>query len=62
MAGLAVGSMMSRQQAQQQATQSGCTMNQMVVNGMTYVQCGSTWYQPVYQNGQVAYQVVNPPR
>jgi hypothetical protein len=22
---------------------------------------GSNWYQPVYDNGQVAYQVVNPP-
>jgi hypothetical protein len=23
--------------------------------------CGSSWYQPVYDNGQLAYQVVNPP-
>jgi hypothetical protein len=36
-------------------------MTQVVVNGITYDQCGSTWYQPVYQNGQIAYRVVSPP-
>jgi len=59
---MAIGSVMSSQQAQKQASASGCTMTQVVVNGITYTQCGSTWYQPVYQNGQVVYQVVNPPR
>jgi hypothetical protein len=36
-------------------------MTQMVVNGITYAQCGATWYSPVYQGGQVAYQVVQAP-
>ena len=53
---------MTKQQAQQQASTAGCTMTQMVVNGVTYYQCGSTWYKPVYQTGQVAYQVVSPPK
>jgi len=33
----------------------------MVVNGMTYQQCGSTWYQPQYVGTQVSYVVVNAP-
>ena len=34
----------------------------VVVSGVTYYQSGSTWYQPVYQGGQVTYVVVNPPQ
>jgi len=34
----------------------------VVVNGMSYYQCGSTWYQPRYAGSQVTYVVVNPPR
>jgi len=33
----------------------------VVVNGLTYQQCGSTWYQPQYAGSQVTYVVVNPP-
>lgn len=32
------------------------------VNGVTYQQCGSTWYQPQYAGTQVQYIVINPPR
>ncbi|MFA9439082.1 hypothetical protein ACDA63_05540 [Uliginosibacterium sp. sgz301328] len=32
------------------------------VNGITYQQCGSTWYQPQYAGTTVQYVVVNPPR
>lgn len=32
-----------------------------VVNGMTYSQCGSTWYQPQYYGNNVQYVVVDPP-
>lgn len=38
-----------------------CTPTTVVVNGMTYSQCGSTWYQPTYSGGDVTYVVVNPP-
>ena len=34
----------------------------VVVSGATYYQSGSTWYQPVYQGGQVTYVIVNPPQ
>ena len=34
----------------------------VVVNGITYSQCGSTWYQPQYAGTSVQYQVVNPPQ
>lgn len=33
-----------------------------VVNGVSYSQCGSTWYQPQYVGSSVQYVVVNPPR
>lgn len=34
----------------------------VVVNGVSYSQCGSTWYQPQYAGTTVQYVVVNPPR
>lgn len=36
--------------------------SQVVVNGIAYQQCGSTWYQPQYAGTTVQYVVVNPPR
>jgi hypothetical protein len=33
----------------------------VVVNGITYSQCGSTWYQPTYSGADVTYVVVNAP-
>ena len=37
-----------------------CTM--VVVNGFSYQQCGSTWYQPQISGSSTTYVVVNPPR
>jgi hypothetical protein len=37
-----------------------CSM--AVVGGITYQNCGGTWYQPQYMGTQVSYVVVNPPR
>lgn len=34
----------------------------VVVNGVAYQQCGSSWYQPSYAGTTVNYTVVNPPR
>jgi hypothetical protein len=34
----------------------------VVVNGLTYQECGSAWYQPRYAGSSVSYVVVNPPR
>jgi hypothetical protein len=34
----------------------------VVVNGITYQNCGGTWYQPMYAGTQITYVVVAPPR
>lgn len=34
----------------------------VAVNGMTYQQCGSTWYQPQFSGTTTTYLVVNAPR
>jgi hypothetical protein len=33
----------------------------LVVDGITYSNCGGTWYQPAYSGGDVTYVVVEPP-
>jgi len=54
-AGMAIGSMITAA-----ALPPSCSM--MSINGISYQQCGSTWYQPQYSGSQVNYIVVNPPR
>jgi hypothetical protein len=34
----------------------------IVANGISYRQCGSTWYQPQLSGSSTTYVVVNPPR
>lgn len=34
----------------------------VIVNGISYSQCGSTWYEPRYSGTNVQYVVVNAPR
>lgn len=34
----------------------------VTINGVTFLQCGSTWYQPQYAGTQVTYVVVNSPK
>jgi hypothetical protein len=34
----------------------------IIVNGLAYQQCGSTWYQPQFSGTTTTYVVVNPPR
>jgi len=34
----------------------------VIVNGLTYQQCGSTWYQPQFSGTATTYVVVNAPR
>jgi len=38
----------------------GCTA--VTIAGITYEQCGASYYQPVYQDGEVQYVVVSPPQ
>lgn len=49
-----VGSIVSRPPT------TGCVTQ--VYNGISYTQCGSTWYQPQYAGTTVQYIVVNPPK
>ena len=56
--GMTVGSMVTAASFQA-STEPKTTV---VVSGVTYYQVGTTWYQPVYQSGQVTYVVVNPPK
>lgn len=39
---------------------SGCQM--LIINGLSYYQCGSNWYQPRYYGSNVQYVVVVAPR
>jgi len=55
---MAIGSVLTA--AAFSAQSSSCSAVSM--NGMTYQQCGSTWYQPTYQGSEVTYVVVNPPQ
>jgi hypothetical protein len=34
----------------------------VVIGGVTYEQCGSTWYQPTYVGTEIQYVVVTAPR
>jgi hypothetical protein len=34
----------------------------VVINGIAYQQCGSTWYRPAYAGSAVTYSVIAPPR
>jgi hypothetical protein len=38
-----------------------CTSTTVVVGGVTYYRCGSTWYNQAYSGSGVTYVVVNPP-
>ncbi len=38
-----------------------CTPTSVVVGGVTYMQCGTTWYQPTYAGADVTYVVVKAP-
>src|SRR5580698_2978273 len=49
-----VGSIVSQPPA------TGCVTQ--IVNGLSYTQCGSTWYQPQFSGSTTTYVVVNPPR
>jgi hypothetical protein len=33
----------------------------VVIDGITYQQCGDSWYQPYFEGESVAYVVVSPP-
>ena len=38
-----------------------CNTTTVIVSGVTYYQCGPTWYNRAYAGGSVTYVVVNAP-
>ncbi len=56
--GMAVGTSLSAVQF----SNLGVSCNTLDIQGETYYSCGSTWYKKVFNNGQVAYIVVNAPQ
>jgi hypothetical protein len=38
-----------------------CSASLTVVSGVSYYQCGSTWFTRSYVDGNIAYVVTNPP-
>jgi cysteinyl-tRNA synthetase len=38
-----------------------CTTTTVIVSGVTYYQCGPTWYQRAYAGGSTTYVVINAP-
>jgi hypothetical protein len=42
------------------ALPSNCVVT--IVNGVTYNQCGSTWYEPSFEGTTTSYTVVSPPQ
>jgi hypothetical protein len=38
-----------------------CTGNAVIINGVSYYQCGTTWYNRGYQGSTVVYMVTTPP-
>ena len=38
-----------------------CARTTVIVNGVTYYRCGTTWYNPAYQGGSVTYVIVTAP-
>jgi len=53
--GLVVGSIVT-------AASMPPSCSSVIVNGISYRQCGNTWYEPQYSGSQVNYIVVNSPR
>ena len=38
-----------------------CSGNEIILNGVGYYQCGTTWYSRAYQSGNVVYMACPPP-
>ncbi len=60
-AGLAVGTAITAATFSAATTKGDCTPQEITVEEVGYVQCGSTWYSRVMQSGEVRYIVVAPP-
>jgi hypothetical protein len=60
-AGWAIGTAITASTFSAATTKAACTLEEIVVAGVTYFRCGSTWYSRAMQSGEVRYIVVAPP-
>ncbi len=61
LAGVMIGTALSSAAYSSMRTETGCKPSDVVVDGITYMKCGSTWYNRVMQGGTVNYVVVAAP-
>ncbi|MGH7286392.1 MAG: hypothetical protein ACREI8_00010 [Myxococcota bacterium] len=61
LAGIAIGTALSSAAYNSMRTETRCTPTEVVVDQITYMKCGSTWYNRVMQGGAVNYVVVAAP-
>jgi hypothetical protein len=61
MAGIAIGTALSSAAYHSMQTETKCSPTEVVVDQITYMKCGSNWYNRVMQGGVVNYVVVAAP-
>jgi hypothetical protein len=60
-AAIAVGTALTFAAFDAMAQDTGCTMSQVTVEGVSYYRCGPDWYAKVVEGGDPSYVVVKPP-
>ena len=61
LSGIAIGTALSSAAYHSMQTETKCTPTEVTVNQITYLKCGSNWYNRVMQGGTVSYVVVAAP-
>ena len=59
--GLALGSALTSASFNSMQSSTGCALSEVVVNGLHYYKCGSTWYNRVIDGTNVNYVIVAAP-
>ena len=59
--GISIGTALSAAAYESMRTETQCQPTEVVVDQITYMKCGNTWYNRVMQSGGVNYVVVAPP-
>jgi hypothetical protein len=60
-AGITIGTALSSAAYHSMQSETECSPTEVVVNQITYLKCGTKWYNRVMQGGSVSYVVVSPP-
>ena len=59
--GLALGTALTAASFSSMQTSTQCQLTEVVVNGVKYFKCGSTWYNRVMDGTNVSYIIVSAP-